>query len=93
MANTQSALKRIRSNNRKRLANKIVRTSSRTAVRAARENIEGEDVVAARQATLKAISELDRAAGKGVIHPNNASRRKSRLMKQLARLEKAGASK
>ena len=88
MANTQSALKRIRSNNRKRIQNKIVRTSTRTAVKAARTELEGTDVTAARKAILAAVSELDRAAGKGVIHPNNASRRKSRLMKQLAQLEK-----
>jgi|KBSMisStaDraftv2_1062788.scaffolds.fasta_scaffold1503100_1 small subunit ribosomal protein S20 len=79
LANTASALKRIRSNNRKRVRNKIVRTSTRTAVRAARE-ASPEDI---RAATLAAISALDNAAAKGVIHRNNAARRKGRLMKRL----------
>ena len=80
MANTASALKRIRSNNRKRLRNRMVRARTRTAIRGARE----AEAPEAREATLAAISALDRAASKGVIHPNNAARRKSRLMKALA---------
>ncbi|MCC6188456.1 MAG: 30S ribosomal protein S20 [Anaerolineales bacterium] len=83
MANTASALKRIRSNNRKRIRNRIVRTRTRTAIRAARE----AEPADARAATLAAISALDRAAQKGVIHRNNAARRKSRLMKHLATIE------
>jgi small subunit ribosomal protein S20 len=79
LANTASALKRIRSNNRKRLRNRMVRARTRTAIRGARE-AEGQDAV---QATQAAISLIDRAAQKGVIHPNNAARRKSRLMKRL----------
>ena len=85
MANTASAIKRIRSNERKRVQNKIVRTKTRTAVRVAREAKPEE----ARAATLAAISALDRAAQKGVIHRNNAARRKGRLMKHLATLEAA----
>ncbi len=81
MANTASALKRIRSNNRKRLRNRIVRTQTRTAIRVAHDAKTPED---ARAATLAAISALDSAAHKGVIHPNNAARRKSRLMKRLS---------
>ena len=83
MANTASAIKRIRSNNRKRVYNKIVRARTRTAIRSAREAEPAE----ARAATLAAISALDRAAQKGVIHGNNAARRKSRLMKRLAAVE------
>lgn len=79
MANTASALKRIRSNNRKRVRNKIVRTRTRSAIRAAREATPEE----VRAATLAAISALDNAAAKGIIHKNNAARRKSRLMKRL----------
>ncbi len=79
MANTASALKRIRSNNRKRLRNKIIRTRTRTAVREARETTTPDE---AGRATLAAVSALDRAAQKGVIHRNAAARRKSRLMKR-----------
>jgi small subunit ribosomal protein S20 len=46
-----------------------------------------EDLEEARTATFKAVSALDKAAEKGILHKNNAARRKSRLMKQLAALE------
>lgn len=87
MANTHSAQKRVRSNARKAVTNKVRKSRVRSAVKTAREGLEATDAAAAKQATLAAISELDRAAGKGVIHKNNASRRKGRLMKKLAALE------
>jgi len=87
VANTSSAIKRVRSNERKRDHNRMTRTTTRTAVRSARENLGAGNAEDARQATLAAISALDKAAEKGVIHKNNAARRKSRLMKKLAALE------
>ena len=84
MANTHSAQKRVRSNERKRVYNKISRTRTRSAVRVAREALEDTNPEAARVAVLAAASSLDKAAEKGIIHKNNAARRKSRLMKQLA---------
>ncbi|MBP7693973.1 MAG: 30S ribosomal protein S20 [Anaerolineales bacterium] len=84
MANTHSAQKRVRSNERKRVYNKISRTRTRSAVRVAREALEDTNPEAARAAVLAAASSLDKAAEKGIIHKNNAARRKSRLMKQLA---------
>lgn len=90
LANTASAIKRVRSNARKAATNKIVRTRARTLVRKARAELEeAQDPAAARAAIREAISVLDRAAARGVIHKNNASRRKGRLMKKLAGLEKA----
>lgn len=89
MANTASAKKRIRSNARKALRNKMIKSRVRSAVKQARQGISATDVAAAKQATLAAVSELDKAAEKGVIHKNNAARRKSRLMKKLAALEAA----
>ncbi|HLE29300.1 MAG TPA: 30S ribosomal protein S20 [Anaerolineales bacterium] len=88
MANTASAIKRVRSNQRKRIRNRITRTGARTAVRGAREAIASARAEEARKATLAAISALDKAAEKGVIHKNNAARRKSRLMKKLAALDR-----
>ena len=87
MANTASAIKRVRYNNRKRVRNKITRTGTRTAVRSAREALVKGVATDARTVTMEAISALDKAAEKGVIHKNNAARRKSRLMKKLAALE------
>ena len=83
MANTASAIKRIRSNERKRLYNKMVRTRTRTALRSARETLTDSSSDVARKQVMEAVSSLDRAAQKGVIHKNNAARRKGRLMKKL----------
>jgi small subunit ribosomal protein S20 len=83
LANTQSAIKRVRSNQRKQQRNRIVVSRTRTALTAARASLEGTDVAAAREAARVAIKQLDKAAEKGVIHKNAASRRKSRLMKRL----------
>ena len=91
LANLRSAIKRIRQNKKRRLRNRVYRGQARTSVRDARASILEEDLEAARESTLKAISALDKAAQKGVIHKNNASRRKGRLMKQLAALEKQNA--
>lgn len=86
MANTLSAKKRIRQNAKRQARNRVFRTRARTFVRRAREVIETGDQEAATAAVKKAVSELDRAAVKGVIHRNNAARRKSRLMKRLAQM-------
>ena len=83
MANHKSALKRIRTNERKRLRNRLVRNRTRTFVKKARLEIDGGDASNAREATAVAIRELDKAVSKGVLHKNTAARRKSRLMKQL----------
>ncbi|MCS7060759.1 MAG: 30S ribosomal protein S20 [Anaerolineae bacterium] len=83
MANTKSAKERIRNSARKALFNRLHRSRARTHVKKTRTLIAQKNVPAAREEVIKAISALDRAAGKGVIHPNNAARRKSRLMKLL----------
>lgn len=65
----------------------MVRSRTRTYVKKARQMMESGDLEQAREATLAAVRELDKAATKGVLHPNNVARRKSRLMKHLAKLE------
>ena len=87
MANTASAKKRIRQNEKRRMRNNVWRNKARTTVREARTAIDSGDREAAEIATLAAIEQLDKAASKGVIHNKNASRRKSRLMKRLAAME------
>ena len=86
MANIQSQIKRNRQNEKRRLRNRAVLGSARSAVNKARAALEAESPET-KEAVLKAISELDKAAEKGVIHKNNAARRKSRLMKKLASLK------
>lgn len=88
MANTRSAKKRIRQNEKRRVRNKTIRSRSRTYVKQAREVVQSGDYSASTGAVKQAISELDRAALKGVIHRNNAARRKSRLIARLLKLEK-----
>ena len=87
MANIQSAKKRNRQNEKRRLRNRIYRGNARTQVKRARLAIEGGKKEDAVVAVKEAIRSLDRASSKGVIHKNNAARRKSRLMKQLVALE------
>ena len=87
MANHKSAIKRIRQNNKRRDYNRTWRSRARTFVKRARTTIEGSDVPAAEEAVRAAIQDLDKAASRGIIHANNAARRKSRLMRQLNALK------
>ena len=86
MANIKSQIKRNRQNDKHRLRNRVYRGEARIAVRNARTTIE-EGVPESKTALLGAISALDKAAEQGVIHKNNAARRKSRLMKAFAKME------
>jgi small subunit ribosomal protein S20 len=63
------------------------RSRTRTEAKQANAAIQAGDLEEARKATIEAIRVLDKAANKGVLHKNNAARRKSRLMKRLAALE------
>ena len=87
MANHRSAVKRFRQSEKRRIHNRIYRTRVRTLVKKARTEIQGNDFDAAKAATMTAVRDLDMAASRGTIHPKNAARRKSRLMKQLAALQ------
>jgi small subunit ribosomal protein S20 len=88
LANIKSQIKRNKQNESRRLRNRVVRGTARAAVRDARAAFAAGDSAASKEAVLEAISRLDKAAEKGVIHKNNAARRKSRLMKALAALGK-----
>ena len=91
MANTKSAIKRIKQNHKRRLRNRLFTGTARTFVKNARTFVESGTPEEARTATLAAISALDKAAEKGIIHKNNAARRKGRLMRRLAKMEKPAA--
>jgi small subunit ribosomal protein S20 len=88
LANKKSAIKRLRSAGRRRLRNRVYRGGARTIVRSARQLIEAGREEEAREAVRRAASALDKAAEKGIIHKNNAARRKSRLMRQLNQMER-----
>lgn len=83
MPTTKSAKKEMRKAGRRRLRNKSTRSLAKTSITKAERIIFSGQREAAPQAVVAAISSLDKAAAKGVIHPNNAARRKSRLMKKL----------
>lgn len=80
---TKSAQKQVRASERKQLRNKSIRSRCKTNITKAERLIFSGEFESAQKAVLVAISSLDKAAEKGVIHPNNATRRKSRLMKKL----------
>lgn len=83
MAHTKSAIKRIRSSERRRRRNRTVRSATRTQIKKARQLIEAGEFEPAAEAARRAVSLLDKAAEKGIIHRRNAARRKSRLMRAL----------
>ena len=68
---------------KRQLRNKSVRSLCKTDITKAERLIFSGELEAAKQAVAEAIISLDKAAEKGIIHPNNAARRKSRLMKKL----------
>jgi len=83
LTSKKSARKAAQVAQRKALRNKPIRSSLKTAITKARNLILENDLDAAQEAVKRAARALDKAAQKGVIHPNNAARRKSRLMKQM----------
>jgi small subunit ribosomal protein S20 len=83
MANHPSAIKRNRQSEKRRIYNRQYRNRARTYIKQARKAINSGDAAQAEEATRTAIRDLDMAASRGIIHPRNAARRKSRLMKLL----------
>lgn len=89
MANIKSSAKRARQNLKRRAHNRYYGTTARTFIKKARLQIESKDLDGAEATVQQAIKALDKAAQKGVIHANNAARRKSRLVKALNRVKTA----
>ncbi len=89
MANTRSAIKQARQNVKRRDHNRIYRSSPRTHIKKVRRLVESAELDQAQTELSAAISALDKAAQKGVIHKNNAARRKSRLAKLLRKAQQA----
>jgi small subunit ribosomal protein S20 len=86
---SKSAQKQVRVSERKRLQNRSITSRCKTDVTKAERLIFSGELEQAKQAVTVAIASLDKAAEKGVIHPNNAARRKSRLMKKLNQAQAA----
>ncbi len=91
MANTKSALKNIRKAARRREQNRFHRSRARTLIKKTRRLIEAGELEEAQATARLAAKALDKAAQKRSIHPNNAARRKSRLMRRLQQALKSQA--
>jgi len=80
---SKSAQKEVRASKKRQLRNKSIRSLCKTNITKAERLIFSGEPGSGREVVSDAISSLDKASEKGVIHPNNAARRKSRLMKKL----------
>jgi len=83
LAHTRSAKKMIHIQSEQRGRNRTIKSSVKTYIDKAEELISGKELEPAKAAVQKASVALDKAAHKRVIHPNNAARRKSRLIKKF----------
>ena len=83
LANIKSALKRIKITKFKTLRNKMIMSSLKTQIKKYEEAMKANDFGTAKDNLLKAIVQIDKAASKGTINKNAASRKKSRLTKRL----------
>ena len=86
MANIKSQIKRIGTNKKAQDRNRAVRSQVKTAIRATRAAIKAGDKESATAQLQAASKTLDKAAGKGILHKNQAANRKSAIAKQVAAL-------
>jgi small subunit ribosomal protein S20 len=93
LSDNKSAEKQARASEKRRLRNKSVRSLVKTEITKTQKLIQAGDLEPAKEATVAATSALDKAAQKGVIHPNSAARRKSRLSKKLNTLSRGQTKK
>ncbi len=92
MPKSISAEKAARTAERKRLRNRSRKSATKTHLTRAEKLIAANQLEQAQQAVMDTISALDRDAKKGVIHPNTAARRKSRLMKKFNQAKLSGTA-
>ncbi|GAA3403552.1 30S ribosomal protein S20 [Paenibacillus hodogayensis] len=90
MPNIKSAIKRVKTNDKRRLQNASQRSALRTAVKTFETAAASQNVESAKEALITASKKLDKAVTKGLIHKNAAARKKSRLAKQLNVLSAKG---
>ncbi|MNM97126.1 30S ribosomal protein S20 [compost metagenome] len=83
MPNIKSAIKRVKTNDKRRTLNASQKSALRTAVKAADVALANNEVDTAKATFAVASQKLDKAVTKGLIHKNAAARKKSRLAKKL----------
>ena len=89
MANHKSALKRARQSEIRRVRNSGYKSNAKKAVKALRAAVANESAGEAKEGLIQATSLIQKAASKGVIHKNTASRKISRLARQVNKLASA----
>lgn len=87
MANIKSQIKRDKTNEKRRMRNKAVRSELKTAVKKVQAAVAAGDVEAANSAVDHAYKLLDKAAAKGIIHKNQAAQRKSGVQKLVNKIK------
>lgn len=86
MANIKSAIKRVRTNDKKRSLNLAKKSDMRTAIKQVEKYVEANDVENAKTALNATIKKIDKVVQKGIIHKNNGERQKTRLIKKVNNL-------
>jgi len=86
MTNIKSAIKRVKTSDKRRALNASQKSALRTAVKTVDTALANNEVEAAKAAFVAATKKLDKAVTKGLIHKNAAARKKSRLAKKLNEL-------
>lgn len=83
MPNIKSAAKRARQNLKREVRNRRIKSSLKTSIRRFEESLQNGDHEDAQVKLHAAVRQIDKAAAKGILHKNNAARKKSRLNRQL----------
>ncbi|GAA4785845.1 30S ribosomal protein S20 [Corynebacterium canis] len=86
MANIKSQIKRIKTNEKRRVRNQAIRSAVRTEIRKFREAVEAGDKAAAETQLRVASRALDKSVTKGVFHRNNAANKKSRMARAFNKM-------
>ncbi len=89
MPNIKSSLKRLRTSEKRRMRNVAAKSRMKTAIKEVLKAIEVGDQDAAKEALRGAIKVIDKTASKGIIHKNNANRKKSRLTRKVNKMAEA----
>ena len=88
MANIKSAMKRVKVTEKQNLRNRMAKSALKTSIRRFDEALQSDDAEKAEQAYVNAVSTVDKAAAKGVIHKNAADHKKAQLAVKLANAAK-----
>lgn len=86
MPNIKSAIKRVKTSNKRYAKNMSQKSALRTAIKTFEKAVENKDLEVAKSTLLNAIKKLDKAASKGLIHKNNAARKISRLTQKFNKM-------